>query len=120
MLEAEKKEAPDSEPAAVNISSNAQQQVQSGVSSPAASLQPPATTATEDEDESEDESQILEESPCGRWQKRKEEVGVMIRMMILAMFTSIFLGQWSTWEDEPGATANRRKDTGYIDVGWEQ
>ncbi|CAB1340476.1 unnamed protein product [Coregonus sp. 'balchen'] len=34
---------------------------------------PPATTATEDE-ESEDESEILEESPCGRWQKRREEV----------------------------------------------
>ncbi|CAB1442989.1 unnamed protein product [Pleuronectes platessa] len=30
--------------------------------------------STEDEDESEDESDILEESPCGRWQKRKEEV----------------------------------------------
>uniref|UniRef100_A0A7N9B1H6 Nuclear receptor-binding protein n=1 Tax=Mastacembelus armatus TaxID=205130 RepID=A0A7N9B1H6_9TELE len=30
----------------------------------------------EDEDESEDESEILEESPCGRWQKRREEVRV--------------------------------------------
>lgn len=75
MLEAEGKEAPDSEAVAVNMSSSAQQ-VQSGVSSPVASVPPPATTATEDEDESEDESQILEESPCGRWQKRKEEVGV--------------------------------------------
>lgn len=26
------------------------------------------------EDESEDESEVLEESPCGRWQKRKEQV----------------------------------------------
>ena len=25
-------------------------------------------------DESEDESEVLEESPCGRWLKRKEEV----------------------------------------------
>ena len=25
-------------------------------------------------DESEDESDVLEESPCGRWQKRREEV----------------------------------------------
>lgn len=25
-------------------------------------------------DDSEDESEILEESPCGRWLKRKEEV----------------------------------------------
>ncbi|KAI7800300.1 nuclear receptor-binding protein, partial [Triplophysa rosa] len=32
-----------------------------------------ALPATEDE-ESEDESEILEESPCGRWQKRREEV----------------------------------------------
>lgn len=40
--------------------------------------QPPATGATEDEEEeSEDESEILEESPCGRWQKRREEVGDM-------------------------------------------
>ena len=27
-------------------------------------------------DESEDESEVLEESPCGRWQKRREEVGL--------------------------------------------
>ena len=27
-------------------------------------------------DESEDESEVLEESPCGRWQKRREPVGV--------------------------------------------
>lgn len=26
-------------------------------------------------EESEDESEILEESPCGRWLKRREEVG---------------------------------------------
>lgn len=26
------------------------------------------------EEESEDESEILEESPCGRWQKRREQV----------------------------------------------
>lgn len=47
------------------------QQVQG--EAPVASLQTPAATATEDE-ESDDESEILEESPCGRWQKRKEEV----------------------------------------------
>ena len=28
-------------------------------------------------DDSEDESEILEESPCGRWLKRKEEVSVL-------------------------------------------
>jgi len=27
-------------------------------------------------EESEEESEVLEESPCGRWQKRREEVGV--------------------------------------------
>ena len=27
-------------------------------------------------DDSEDESEILEESPCGRWLKRKEEVSL--------------------------------------------
>lgn len=32
------------------------------------------------EEESEDESEILEESPCGRWQKRKEQVGQCIVM----------------------------------------
>lgn len=30
------------------------------------------------EEESEDESEILEESPCGRWQKRKEQVGASL------------------------------------------
>lgn len=30
------------------------------------------------EEESEDESEILEESPCGRWQKRKEQVSVLV------------------------------------------
>uniref|UniRef100_A0A8C5BYC2 Nuclear receptor-binding protein-like n=1 Tax=Gadus morhua TaxID=8049 RepID=A0A8C5BYC2_GADMO len=44
------------------------------MSPPVSARAPPATTATEDEDESEDESEILEESPCGRWQKRREEV----------------------------------------------
>ena len=29
-------------------------------------------------DESEDESEVLEESPCGRWQKRREPVGVHV------------------------------------------
>ena len=28
-------------------------------------------------DESEDESEVLEESPCGRWQKRREQVGAL-------------------------------------------
>lgn len=82
MLEAQATGAPGTEGSnksellpAVNTSSNIQQ-VESAASAslPAASIQPPATTATEDEDESEDEFDILEESPCGRWQKRREEV----------------------------------------------
>lgn len=60
-----------------NMSGTAHQ-VSSGasMSPPVSSVQPTTTTilATEDEDESEDESDILEESPCGRWQKRREEV----------------------------------------------
>nr|KAG5691479.1 hypothetical protein BaRGS_026254 [Batillaria attramentaria] len=34
----------------------------------------PVTDTTESGDESDDESEVLEESPCGRWQKRREEV----------------------------------------------
>lgn len=30
--------------------------------------------ARDSNDESEDESEVLEESPCGRWQKRREQV----------------------------------------------
>lgn len=29
-------------------------------------------------EDSEDESEILEESPCGRWLKRREEVSVLL------------------------------------------
>ena len=27
------------------------------------------------DDDTDEESEVLEESPCGRWQKRREEVG---------------------------------------------
>lgn len=80
MSEAQGKGAPGTEGNTPEVTaahmSSSTQQVQGGasVSSPVASIQPPATTATEDEDESEDECEILEESPCGRWQKRREEV----------------------------------------------
>ena len=30
-------------------------------------------------EESEEESDVLEESPCGRWQKRREEVRMAVR-----------------------------------------
>ncbi|XP_016093602.1 nuclear receptor-binding protein 2-like [Sinocyclocheilus grahami] len=35
---------------------------------------PERNSGSEKEEESEDESEIVEESPCGRWQKRKEQV----------------------------------------------
>lgn len=63
-------EGPRPEATAQHLSGHSQQ-VQG--EAPVASLQTPAAAATEDE-ESDDESEILEESPCGRWQKRKEEV----------------------------------------------
>lgn len=34
-------------------------------------------------EDSEDESEILEESPCGRWLKRREEVSVMSFVVLL-------------------------------------
>lgn len=38
------------------------------------------------EEESEDESEILEESPCGRWQKRKEQVcPLLLHLMIMCL-----------------------------------
>ncbi|XP_070556440.1 nuclear receptor-binding protein-like [Ptychodera flava] len=38
------------------------------------SSEPEDKIAKDSGDESEDESEVLEESPCGRWQKRREEV----------------------------------------------
>lgn len=39
-------------------------------------------------DDSEDESEILEESPCGRWLKRKEEVSELSPMSIGRCFAT--------------------------------
>ena len=41
-----------------------------------------ANKAEESEHESEDDSEILEESPCGRWQKRNEEVLLLLGLAI--------------------------------------
>lgn len=84
MLEAEGKDAPAAEATAVHMSSTPQVQSVASVPSPVASAQAPASTAKEDEEDSEDESQILEESPCGRWQKRREEVGSEQAVMVLS------------------------------------
>ncbi|XP_037104377.1 nuclear receptor-binding protein-like isoform X1 [Syngnathus acus] len=62
-------EANKTESAAVGVMSCNAQRVQSGTPT-----QPPASSTTEEEEESEDEFDILEDSPCGRWQKRREEV----------------------------------------------
>ena len=37
----------------------------------------PAKPDSADED-TDEESEVLEESPCGRWQKRREEVNVFL------------------------------------------
>lgn len=74
------KEAPGSEgkpepPAAGTVPVTAPQaQGETPASSSAVPQTPPIASATEDEDESEDESEVLEESPCGRWQKRRDQV----------------------------------------------
>ncbi|XP_037553445.1 nuclear receptor-binding protein [Nematolebias whitei] len=72
--EAEVKVAPGAEGKPEVSTGNASSSNTAQVPSSLASTKPAATSATEDEDESEDESDILEESPCGRWQKRREEV----------------------------------------------
>lgn len=42
-------------------------------------------------EDSEDESEILEESPCGRWLKRREEVsGIMLLYFTKKTLTSVF------------------------------
>uniref|UniRef100_A0A3P9K0X6 Nuclear receptor-binding protein n=1 Tax=Oryzias latipes TaxID=8090 RepID=A0A3P9K0X6_ORYLA len=80
MSEAEVKEAPGSggkpePPAAGTVPVTAPQaQGETPASSSAVPQTPPIASATEDEDESEDESEVLEESPCGRWQKRRDQV----------------------------------------------
>lgn len=50
--------------------------------------------AAENDDVSSDEDEVLEESPCGRWQKRKDEVGGGTRFgqfffSVLKLFTSM-------------------------------
>ena len=45
------------------------------MSSSKANIDADGSIAPQSGDESEDESDVLEESPCGRWQKRREEVG---------------------------------------------
>ena len=39
-------------------------------------------------EDSEDESEILEESPCGRWLKRREEVSLVIFGRLRSQFTA--------------------------------
>uniref|UniRef100_A0A674GID3 Nuclear receptor-binding protein 2 n=1 Tax=Taeniopygia guttata TaxID=59729 RepID=A0A674GID3_TAEGU len=50
--------------------------------------EPDARLAQEKEEESEEESEVLEESPCGRWQKRREQGNMPgIQSTFLAMDT---------------------------------
>lgn len=87
MSEGESKQTPDT---AQDVKSDSTGQGVSSVSPPMSMVsQPQATAATEDEEEeSEDESEILEESPCGRWQKRREEVCEMCRLIPLSKRTN--------------------------------
>lgn len=39
-------------------------------------------------EDSEDESEILEESPCGRWLKRREEVCLNTSVKVLSLVTN--------------------------------
>jgi len=41
------------------------------------------------EEESEDESEILEESPCGRWQKRKEQVSLCVCVQCVCVYVCV-------------------------------
>ena len=43
-----------------------------------------AKTDSADED-TDEECEILEESPCGRWQKRREEVNVPLASLLLTL-----------------------------------
>jgi len=46
-------------------------------------------------EESEEESEVLEESPCGRWQKRREEVRVL-NCFIVFDFAAVSLITYAT------------------------
>lgn len=46
----------------------------------AAAADPVKKTSLESGDDSEEESEILEESPCGRWLKRREVVSTGVRI----------------------------------------
>lgn len=43
-----------------------------------------AKSPRESGEDSEDESEILEESPCGRWSKRRQEVGGSLKELFVA------------------------------------
>lgn len=44
-------------------------------------------TSLESGDDSEEESEILEESPCGRWLKRREVVRVFLHILFKRLCT---------------------------------
>lgn len=46
------------------------------------STDPEHKSPRESGEDSEDESEILEESPCGRWLKRREEVCILTQLMV--------------------------------------
>lgn len=62
-----------------------------GVMSGGRSIDKERKSPRESGEDSEDESEILEESPCGRWLKRREEVS-STTLSLNTSFTWIYLG----------------------------
>lgn len=69
----------------------------------------PLTEPDDAEEDSSDDDQVLEESPCGRWQKRKDEVRVharlVLRLIIKVGCTSLVERLQVTQKDVPGIDA---------------
>lgn len=67
-----------------------------------ASNDPDLKSPRESGEDSEDDSEILEESPCGRWLKRREEVSVCFHLNcnLSLFFLGLFLQIWFLMEFE--------------------
>lgn len=52
----------------------------------------PAKSPKESGEDSEDESEIIEESPCGRWVKRREEVSIYLNSIFCLLWPRKWVG----------------------------
>ena len=66
------------------------------------------------EEESEDESEILEESPCGRWQKRKEQVGLCVCVRARACVCSCNCHQPALWSGNKSMELQSLNQAGHV------